>query len=173
MNTKKFLLSIWEVVEAMAVALASIFIIYSFIAQPFLVQGASMEPNFSTGNYLIVDEITYRFREPARGEVIVFHNPNDKSEFYIKRIIGLPGEKIEIRNGIVTINEELFEEEYLPEGAIVDGDVSFDLKEDEYFVMGDNRSRSFDSRRWGPLKRDEIVGAVRLRFWPIDSFQTF
>lgn len=173
MNTKKFLLSIWEVIEAMAVALASIFIIYSFIAQPFLVQGASMEPNFSTGNYLIVDEITYRFREPARGEVIVFHNPNDNSEFYIKRIIGLPGENIEIKNGIVNINGEVFEEEYLPEDAVVDGDVSFDLKEDEYFVMGDNRPRSFDSRRWGPLKRDEIVGAVRLRFWPIDSFQTF
>lgn len=170
---KKFLFSIWEVVEAMAVALVSIFIIYTFIAQPFLVQGASMEPNFSTGNYLIVDEVTYRFREPIRGEVIVFRNPNNESEFYIKRIIALPGEQIEIENGVVKIDGESIEEGYLPYESAIDGDVSFNLKEDEYFVMGDNRPSSSDSRRWGPIKDSDISGVVRLRFWPINSLQTF
>ena len=172
-KTSKFLLSLWEVFEALAVALVSIFIIYNFIAQPFLVQGASMEPNFQTGNYLVVDEISYRFRDPARGEVVVFHNPANESEFYIKRVIGLPGEKVEIKGGVVKLDGKVLEEGYLPKDMYVDGDATFNLKTDEYFVMGDNRPRSYDSRRWGPLKKFEIIGAVRLRFWPLDSLEVY
>lgn len=169
---KQFLLPLWEVLEILAVALISIFIIYSFIAQPFQVQGASMEPNFYTKQYLIVDEISYHFRDPDRGEVVVFHNPRNESEFYIKRVVGLPGEKVDIDNGKVKItNSEYphgfsFDEYYLPPGTETRGNATFRLAEDEYFVMGDNRLQSFDSRSWGPVKRSEIVGVVRLRLWP-------
>ena len=170
---RKILLSVWEVAEVLIVASASIFIIYGFIAQPFLVQGASMEPNFYDGNYLIVDEITYRFRDPVRGEVVVFTNPNNESEFYIKRVIGLPGERVEIDGEVVYIDGEQFKEDYLPKDIEFDSHVSFDLKEGEYFVMGDNRSHSYDSRSWGPLDKEKIVGAVRLRFWPPTELKFF
>ena len=155
------------------VAAVSIFIIYRFIAQPFLVQGASMEPNFSNGNYLIVDEITYRFKEPVREEVIVFRNPTNVSEFYIKRIIGLPGERIVIKENKVYIDGNLLEEDYLPSDLKFNNNTDILLKSDEYFVMGDNRLHSFDSRSWGALKEDKIIGAVRVRFWPITQFRFF
>ena len=170
---RKFLLSIWEVVEVIIVAAASIFVIYRFIAQPFLVQGASMEPNFSDGNYLIVDEVTYRFKEPLRGEVIVFRNPTNESEFYIKRIIGLPGERAVIKEDSVFINGKQLEEIYLPNDIKFNNNIDTALKSDEYFVMGDNRLHSFDSRSWGPLKRDKIIGAVRVRFWPPTKLELF
>ncbi len=169
---KQFLLPLWEVFEILAVALISIFIIYSFIAQPFQVQGASMEPNFYTKQYLVVDEISYRFRDPERGEVIVFHNPRNESEFYIKRVIGLPGEEVKIRDGKVTItnganpNGFILDESYLPASTEMPGNATFSVGKDEYFVMGDNRLQSFDSRSWGPVKRSEIVGVVRVRLWP-------
>lgn len=163
---RKFLSSLWEIAEVLVIASISIFIIYGFIAQPFLVQGASMEPTFSNGNYLVIDEITYRFRSPERGEVIVFRNPTNEAEFYIKRIIGLPSEEIKIAGDKVSINGTELAEEYLPDGIEFDNNLSVKLKEDQYFVMGDNRARSYDSRSWGPLTRGEIIGAVRIRFWP-------
>ncbi len=173
---KQFLLPLWEVLEILAVALISIFIIYSFIAQPFQVQGASMEPNFYTKQYLIVDEISYRFRDPERGEVVVFHNPRNESEFYIKRVIGLPGEEVDIKDNKVTIingthpDGFVLDETYLPPSTEMMGNAKFTLGKDEYFVMGDNRLQSFDSRSWGPVKRSEIVGVVRLRLWPPTVF---
>jgi signal peptidase I len=174
---KQFLLSLWEVLEILVVALISIFIIYSFIAQPFQVQGASMEPNFHTKQYLIVDEISYRLREPERGEVVVFHNPRNESEFYIKRIIGLPGEEISIKNNKVFIvngthpNGFVLNEPYLPPSTEMPNSTNpLQLGKDEYFVMGDNRLQSFDSRSWGPVKRSEMVGVVRMRLWPPTVF---
>lgn len=150
--------------------LISIYIIYGFIAQPFLVQGASMEPNFSSGDYLLVDEATYRFREPERGEVIVFRNPSNTSEFFIKRIVGLPGEEVVINDNDVAIDGEQIDEVYLRGAINVEGQYIFQLDEDEFFVMGDNRPQSFDSRSWGPLGDGLIIGVVRLRFWPPAAF---
>lgn len=170
---KQCLLPFWEVLETLAIALASLFIIYTFMAQPFIVQGASMEPNFSDGDYILIDEITYRFREPQRGEVIVFRNPRNESEFYIKRIIGLPGEEVVVNGTEIKINGAVLDESYLPADYGITGERVFDLSDDEYFVMGDNRSQSFDSRSWGPLKRDEITGTVRFRFWPFNKAQIF
>lgn len=171
-SMKQFLMPFLEVFEILAIVLVSIYVVYGFIAQPFLVQGASMEPNFSSGDYLLVDEMTYRFREPERGEVIVFKNPNNPSEFYIKRIIGLPGENVIVNDGVVLINGEIVSEEYIGEDLISNGDYIFALDEDDYFVMGDNRPKSFDSRSWGPLEEDLIVGVVRVRFWPPAVFGT-
>ena len=169
LTMKQLLMPFLEVFEILAIVLVSIYIVYGFIAQPFLVQGASMEPNFSTGDYLLVDEVTYRFREPVRGEVVVFKNPNNPSEFYVKRVIGLPGESVLVNEDDVLIDGELIDEAYL-QGDFSSGDYAFVLSEDEYFVMGDNRQQSFDSRSWGPLEEGLIVGVVRLRFWPPEVF---
>ncbi|HEY4498166.1 MAG TPA: signal peptidase I [Candidatus Paceibacterota bacterium] len=162
--------SILEILETLVIVLVSIYFVYSFIAQPFLVQGASMEPNFESGDYLLVDEVTYRFREPERGEVIVFRNPANENEFYIKRVVGLPGETVIIQDGQVTIDGEPIKEGYLSDGQNLKGEYIFKLAEGEHFVMGDNRAQSFDSRSWGPLDEDLIIGIVRLRFWPPTTF---
>jgi signal peptidase I len=136
-----------------------------------------MEPNFEDGDYLIVDEISYRFREPLRGEVVVFKYPQNPSQRYIKRIIGLPGETIEIIDGKVTIFNEkgsqiLNESNYLP-GIFTPGDMRLTLSENEYFVLGDNRIASSDSRRWGPLPRKDIIGRVLFRAWPFVALAKF
>lgn len=162
---KSFWLTIKEIVEVVVISLVTVFIIRSFIVQPFLVSGASMEPMFQDGNYLLVDEITYLFREPRRGEVIVFRYPRDPSVFYIKRIIGLPNEHIVIKENKVYINGKELKENYI--NNFTTGRVDFYLQDNEYFVMGDNRAHSFDSRSWGPINRDDIVGIPRLRVLPL------
>jgi signal peptidase I len=170
---RQFFLSLLEVLEILCIALISIYITYTFIAQPFRVEGSSMEPNFSDGNYLIVDELSYRFKNPGRGEVVVLRNPTKSSEFFIKRIVGLPGEEVVIRGNEVYINGELIKEKYLPESLAMKEDYVFQLKDDQYFVMGDNRLQSYDSRSWGPLSRDGIVGVVRVRLWPMIELENY
>jgi signal peptidase I len=138
-----------------------------------------MSPNFSDGDYLLIDELSYRLRNPERGEVIVFKYPNDEKTYFIKRVIGLPGERVVLKENKITIfNEknpggEMISETYLPEGTLTSGSKEIKLKEKEYFVLGDNRSYSFDSRMWGVLKEEEIVGMARLRLWPFDSLKAF
>lgn len=162
---------IWELSKIVIIALVIVLPIRYFLFQPFFVRGQSMEPNFEDGDYLIVDELSYKFRDPGRGEVIVFKYPNDPSQKYIKRIIGLPGEIIEIQNGSVAILSEdggiiLEESGYLPNSAFTSGSMKVGLGDDEYFVMGDNRLASSDSRRWGTVPEDYIVGKVFFRAWP-------
>ncbi len=167
---KKFLSFVWEIGKIVLIALIIVAPIRYFLFQPFFVKGQSMEPSFEDGDYLIIDELSYRFRTPQRGEVIVFKYPYDENQRYIKRIIGLPGEKVEVSNGKVTIFNEagtiVLTEEYLLGNGFTPGNVSLTLGEDEYFVLGDNRDSSSDSRRWGSLKKEEIVGRVFLRAWP-------
>ncbi|HDH31661.1 MAG TPA: signal peptidase I [Candidatus Wolfebacteria bacterium] len=176
---KSFLYSIWEIIEVVLIAIITVIVVRNFLIQPFLVSGASMEPNFSNGDYLLVDEITYRFRKPQRGEVIVFYYPGDEVTYYIKRIIGLPGERINIKNGQITIysndysSELVLEEYYLPLDIKTSGDKEIAISDNEYFVLGDNRYYSFDSRSWGPLNEDEIIGLVRLRLWPFNNVMAF
>ena len=176
---KQFLLSVWEVVEVVVVAVVTVFIIRSYLVQPFLVSGASMEPNFSSGDYLIIDEISYRFRDPKRGEAIVFRYPENPEIFYIKRVIGLPGERVVIRDGVVTIfNEESSEgftlnESYIAPAVRTSGNVETLLSEGEYFVVGNNRNYSFDSRSWGVLPKENFIGLVRLRLFPFTEFKAF
>jgi signal peptidase I len=173
---KKLLWSLFEIAETIVIAVAAVFVVRSFIAQPFLVSGSSMEPTFSNGNYLLVDELTYRFREPERGEVVVFRYPQDTSSYFIKRIIGLPGETVEVKNGQVDILKngvsQVLREPYVLQRAAT-ADFSKTLGSDEYFVMGDNRSFSFDSRSWGPLPKDDVVGMVRFRLWPVSEAMAF
>lgn len=172
---KNFLLFFWEVSKIVIIALLIVIPIRYFIFQPFFVKGESMEPSFNNGDYLIVDQISYRLREPQRGEVIVFKYPNDPSQRYIKRIIGLPGETVEIIDGrvFIYINEEkvvLDESKYLSFFPFISDDIEMELSENEYFLLGDNRAASSDSRRWGSLPRENIVGRVLIRAWPPTAF---
>lgn len=170
---------IFEVVKVFVLAGITIGLIRYFLFKPFYVKGASMEPNFYDHEYLIVDELSYRLRAPERGEVIVFRPPSDTAEFYLKRIVGMPGERVKIENGKVTIyNSEhpegtMVDESYLPSDLATAGDETVTLSSDQYFVLGDNRPNSFDSRRFGPISREAIVGRAYLRGWPINRFQLF
>jgi signal peptidase I len=172
---RHFFASILEIIEIAAIAVAAVFLIRTFLVQPFLVSGASMSPNFAHGDYLFVDQLTYRFRPPLRGEVAVFHYPNNDSTYFIKRIVGLPGERVHIGNGKVTVfNDEnkkglVLSEEYLPSGLTTSGNTETSLGENQYFVLGDNRSASSDSRRWGSLPSSFITGRAWLRAWPLNS----
>jgi signal peptidase I len=171
-STKVFLL---EIIKVVAIALVIIWPVRTFLIQPFYVKGQSMEPNFYNYEYLIVDELSYRFREPVRGEVVVLRDPrvNHRKQFFIKRIVGLPEEQVRIQDGNVMITNAdhpegfLLEEDYIPEETITaSGGETVTLKSGEYFVLGDNREHSYDSRYVGPFRRNEIIGRVWLRAWP-------
>lgn len=169
----------FETIKVVIISLVVIVGIRSFVMQPFFVSGKSMEPNFHDGDYLIVDELSYRFGEPKRGDVIIFHYPNNPREFYIKRIIALPGEKIEIMDNIITIYnaEDLsgfkLDEAYIPSETQITGNYVKELKNDEYYVLGDNRTASADSRVWGVLEEHFIVGRAWIRAWPFGDFSVF
>jgi signal peptidase I len=191
--------SVWELAKVILISLAIIVPIRTFIFQPFFVQGASMEPNFHDGEYLIINEFGYKktvlgtkdkklftvepFKEISRKNIIVFRNPQNPKEYFIKRVIGLPGEKIEIKNGdVVVYNDEN------PEGGILDesdyldkmlhktecwDECVFDIGEGHYLVLGDNRKYSSDSRAWGLLSEDFIIGKVFIRAWPFSEAEIF
>ncbi|MEK7167969.1 MAG: signal peptidase I, partial [Patescibacteria group bacterium] len=152
-----------------------------FLIQPFYVKGASMEPNFYDHEYLIIDEISYRFNEPKRGDIVVFKYPRDPKQYFIKRAIGLPNEKIKIENGQVYVFKnnqyEKLDEDYLSEDTVTSlplrgyGEVS--LADNEYFLLGDNRNESLDSRVFGPVSRDFIIGRTWLRGWPFNRITIF
>ncbi len=164
-----------EIVNFALIALIIVLPIRWFIAQPFIVSGASMENTFHNNEYLIVDQLNYRFNSPERGEVIIFRYPNDPSKFFIKRIIALPGETIYIDGSeVVVFNEEnpdglLLEEPYIASMENYTNQTTI-LGEDEYFVMGDNRDHSSDSRSWGALNKDKIIGRAFIRLFPPADF---
>ena len=172
---RSFLVFIWEITKIVIIALLIVVPIRTFLFQPFFVRGESMTPAFENGDYLIIDQLSHRFQNPQRGEVIVFKYPFNSSQRYIKRIIGLPGETVEIKDGRVMIANQkepyvLDESDYLPLDISTSGEILTSLAEDEYFVLGDNRYASADSRRWGSLTRKDIIGRVFLRAWPFTAF---
>lgn len=162
--------------ETVAIAVAAVILVRTFVAQPFLVSGSSMEPTFMNGDYLLVDELTYHLRQPERGEVIVLKYPKDPSSYFIKRIIGLPGETVIIKNGIVSILDNgknlVLNEPYVDQ-KMATTNFEETLGPNEYFVMGDNRNFSYDSRSWGPVPSNDVVGMVRLRLWPLQTAMAF
>jgi len=176
--------SIWsvivDIIETVVVAAAIFVVVYLFLLQPHQVKGASMEPNFHDGEYILTDKVSYRFNQPKRGDVVIFKSPTNPDVDFIKRIIGLPGEKIEIKNGNVIIfnsqapngftlsepyqiMEPLAGGSYLREGKIVE------VPADSYIVFGDNRTHSYDSREWGPITKKDIIGKAWLRYWPLSK----
>ncbi len=162
----------WETIRFVLIALIIVIPIRMFIAQPFIVSGASMDPTFTSGQYLIVDEVSYRIGEPSRGDVVIFKYPINPKQYFIKRLIGLPGETVIVNeqgqvfikdaSGKITITMKEPYVEFTKSDL-----VEKTLGEDEYFLMGDNRAGSFDSRIWGPVKRDLIIGRAFLRLFPV------
>ncbi len=173
---KKFILFIWEIVKISIIALLIVVPIRAFVFQPFFVSGASMEPNFHDYDYIIVDEISYRLGSPHRGDVIIFYNPQDTSKRLIKRVVGLPGETIKVLDGQIFIKNDdedfsiLNESKYLPFETKTAGHLEITLDDNQYFVCGDNRNVSLDSRSFGPLKKDLIIGRSVFRLWPLNTF---
>ena len=169
---------IYDVFKTVSTVLGVAFLIRFFLIQPFYVSGQSMEPNFHDNEYIIVDQISYRFKNPSRGDVIVFKYPLNKTQSFIKRIIALPGERITVYENEVKIyntnNPAGFKlnETYLPPSLYTSGTVDMQLRDDEFFVMGDNRPYSSDSRTWSKLPRDLIVGRVWVILYPFERFQT-
>jgi signal peptidase I len=182
---------IWEIVKMVFWVVIIIVPIRVFLIQPFFVQGASMEPNFEDKQYLIVNELGYKttdlgnffslkpFKELKRGDVVVFRYPKNPSIFYIKRIVGLPGERIQISGGVVKISNSenpngfvLDESGYLSPSVETTGEINTNLGE-EYFVMGDNRQYSSDSRSWGSVPENDVMGKVVLRAWPVNKAKLY
>lgn len=185
-----------EIIKVVLLAFLIIVPVRVFLFQPFFVQGASMEPNFEDSNYLIINEFGYKqtafnvagrelftlepFKDLERGASVVFRYPKNHTQFFIKRVVGLPGEKIQVRDNKVTIfntnNPDGFvldESAYLSNTVKTVGDLTLELKAAEYFVLGDNRAYSSDSRYWGPVKKSEIIGKVALRAWPLNKLSIY
>lgn len=176
---KSFFFAAWEILEVVIIAVLVVLGVRALLVQPFLVSGSSMEPTFQNGDYILINEISYRFRAPERGEVVVFRFPQNESVFYIKRIIGLPGERVVVKNGEIKIfnqnHPEGFSlgENYLSIPMRKTDEKNISLKDGEYFMMGDNRNASSDSRQWGPAKKSEIIGEVWMRLWPLNKVMAF
>ena len=163
----------WQTVKAFNMILVIGLILRIFIIQPFIVEGPSMDKNFANQEVILVDKLSYRFREPIRGEVVVFLAPVNNQDDYIKRIIGLPGETITIANGKVYIDGKQIQEPFLSqEGKTPETSMRIDKKIgiDEYFVLGDNRPHSSDSREWGTVPKKNLIGRAVIAVWPLNMF---
>lgn len=162
-----------DIVTFALIALIIVVPIRWFIAQPFIVRGASMHPTFETGDYLIVDQLSYRFEDPTRGDVIIIRYPKDRSVYFIKRIIGLPSETVELQGTKVIIRrpgqEAITLEQSYVSAASRPEYATYSLSPTEYFVMGDNRNESSDSRVWGPLPKKDIIGRALVRLFPLNN----
>lgn len=179
-----------EMLKTFLLAVAIIIPIRVFFFQPFFVEGGSMEPNFHDGEYLLIGEQGYKEvalpgftiepkKELTRGEIAVFHPPGHESQYYIKRVIGLPGESIEVKDNQVWIYNDQFpdgkalSEPYIAASSTMQNMPKRQLSDDQYFMMGDNRMFSFDSRSFGPVKKEALIGRVLLRAWPVGQWKIF
>lgn len=172
---KRYSAKAWEFLKVAVIAAAIVLPIRYFLFQPFIVKGESMIPNFHSGDYLVVDEISYLIGKPQRGEVVVLKYPLDTSQRFIKRVVGLPGETVEIKDRKITINSNgrsfvLDEKKYL-DSVPTDGNVTVTLRNNQYFVLGDNRRFSYDSRMWGVLPQQDIIGRAVLRLFPLSDIK--
>ncbi|MBI3626708.1 signal peptidase I [Candidatus Uhrbacteria bacterium] len=171
---KFFSETVSELLKVIVISLVIIIPVRYFLLQPFFVKGASMEPNFYDHEYLVIDEISYRFKNPQRGEIVVFRYPKDARQYFIKRIIGLPNDSLEIKDNSIYINGvKLDEKTYLPAETTTFGNVFIKLGPDEFFLMGDNRNFSLDSRSFGSVDRRFIVGRAWFRGFPFNEFKIF
>lgn len=166
-----------DIIETVVIALSIFLIVYLFVASPHQVNGQSMVPTFQSGEYVLSDKVSYRLKDPQRGDVIVFHAPEAAKCAqgtgcdFIKRVIGLPGETVAVHDNHIFINNKQLAEQYIPpEFQTIAGEATKDrsitLGTDEFFVCGDNRPYSSDSRSWGRIQKSEIVGRAFLRYWP-------
>lgn len=180
MENNSILRRLWlwflDFVETIVIALAIFVIMYRFLFQPHQVKGNSMFDNFYDGEYLLTDKISYRFKEPGHGDVVVFKAPQNEDYDYIKRVIGLPGDQVQVENGRILLNNQLLDESgYLSSSVITRAGyyakegMTVTVPEASYFVMGDNRNNSSDSRDWGMVPSGNLVGRAWLRYWPLNT----
>lgn len=173
---RKIISFLTDTLQTIVVAGAVFAIIYLFLAQPHQVVGNSMFPNFHDKEYILTDKISYRVRLPERGEVIVFKAPNNIGKDYIKRIIGKPEDKVSIQNGKVFVNDQILIENYLPSdnktfaGSFIKEGVTYEVPFNTYFLLGDNRMNSSDSREFGFVKKEDIIGRSFFVYWPPPAF---
>ena len=166
---------LWELLKFAILAFIIVVPIRTFVAQPFIVSGASMEPTFLNADYLIIDELSYRFGKPTYGDVVIFRYPKDPSKYFIKRIIALPSDTVKVSGSSITIfNDDhpkgiLFDQSFITEDRQGSDELEVRLGSDEYFVLGDNRKASSDSRYWGALPAKDIVGRALVRLFPLSS----
>lgn len=147
-------------------------VIHYFILTIFIVDGPSMNPSLKNGEFVLVSRLSYRIAPPNRGEIIIMRFPGDpERKIYVKRIIGLPGEKIAVNDRRVYVNDKLLNEKYISDQTITEPDMEYRIEKNEYYVMGDNRPNSNDSRTWGALPEKDIIGKASLVFWPILQFR--
>lgn len=174
--TRRLAALVFEILETIVVAMAVFVVVYYFLVQPHQVTGNSMLPTFEDKDYILTDKVHYRFSQPKRGDIIVFRSPNSPSKDFIKRIIALSRETVEINQGYVYVNNEVLDESYLPVDFRTAGKDFFPDGEQvivplgEYFVLGDNRSHSSDSREFGTIPKESIIGRAWLRYWPLNKF---
>lgn len=165
-----------DFIETIVVSLAIFAIVYLFLFQPHQVDGRSMEPNFHNGEYILTDKVSYRLHEPNRGDVVVFHSPQDERVDFIKRIIAVQGDTVELRGGYLYLNGQKLEEGFINDpGKVAPGKFlkegqSVTVGTGEFVVMGDNRLHSSDSREWGMIGKNNIVGRAFFRYWPPQVF---
>jgi len=164
-----------DILQVVVFAVAIFLFVYLLVMQPHKIKGNSMEPNYHNAQYLLTDKVSYRFGEPQRGDVVVFKAPPDDKDEFIKRIIGLPGDEVALKQGNFYINGQLLGESYLPASQITLGGqflqegATIKVAENSYFVVGDNRDHSFDSRAWGVITKSKITGRAWFLYWPPDS----
>ncbi|MDK2822149.1 MAG: signal peptidase [Clostridia bacterium] len=167
MADKRYALAFKELLESVIIAIILALIIRTFLFQFFWIPSRSMEPTLLINDRIIVTRFSYWFNEPQRGDVVVFKYPLDPKKDYVKRLIGLPGEKIQIINSKLYINDILVEESYLPEGLKFGDFGPIQVPEGNYFMMGDNRNNSSDSRVWGFVEEDLLIGKAQFIYWPL------
>lgn len=161
-----------DIIQVVVFAVAIFLFVYLLILQPHKIKGNSMQPNFPDGEYLLTDKVSYRFGEPERGDVVVFEPPGSQGEEFIKRILGLPGEIVSLRGNKFYVNGALVNESYIatdlptsPGNYLKEG-AELTVPQDQYFVLGDNRTHSSDSRAFGPIPKDKITGRAWVIYWP-------
>ena len=175
---KKIYVILFDLIQTLVIAGAIFVVIYAFLFRPYQVNGLSMYPTFENGEYVLTNLISKRFTDYNRGDVIVFHSPTEKDKDFIKRIIGVTGDSVSVSEGHVYLNGKMLEEDYLPTNYVTNGG-SFlsegsqvNIPENSYFVLGDNRSNSSDSREWGFVPQDMIIGKSFFVYWPLNRLRT-
>lgn len=172
---KRAITAFFDFLQGIVVIMAIMVMIYLFVMSPQEINGASMEPNFHNGEYILTNKIEYKLTDPKRGDVVIFKSPRNKDIDYIKRVIGLPGDVVALKNNTIYVNGKRLDERYLaPDVYIFGGSYLREgsevvIPDGKYFVMGDNRPHSSDSREFGPIAKEDFIGKAIFRYWPFDK----
>ncbi len=171
-GVKRIVAAIFDFLQSIVVVMAVMVMLYLFIISPQEINGQSMDPFFHNGEYILTNKVIYKFRDPQRGDIVIFKSPKNKEIDYIKRIIGLPGERVRLHENAFYVNDQIVEEPYIPTdtpiygGSFLQEDMEIIVPEGKYFVVGDNRPHSADSREFGPIGKEDFIGMAFLRYWP-------